>query len=57
MKLALAQMTMQACMEDNLKKTFAFCEKAAGSDLLFFRRSSFHRFFRSMKSRRSRSIA
>ena len=36
MKLALAQMSMQSCMEDNLKKTLAFCEEAAGSDLLFF---------------------
>lgn len=45
MKLALAQMSMQACMEDNLKKTFAFCEKAAGSDLLFFSEIQLSPFF------------
>ena len=36
MKLAMAQMSMSGSMDENLKKSIAFCDAAAGSDLLFF---------------------
>ncbi len=36
MKLAMAQMSMTGSMDENLKKSLAFCDTAAGSDLLFF---------------------
>lgn len=36
MKLALAQMSMTENMQENLKKSLSFCDRAAGSDLLFF---------------------
>lgn len=36
MKLALAQMAMSASVKDNLEKSLYFCDRAAGSDLLFF---------------------
>lgn len=36
MKLAMAQMSMRGSMDENLKKSLAFCDAAAGSDLLFF---------------------
>ena len=36
MKLALAQMAMGASVKDNLEKSLHLCDKAAGSDLLFF---------------------
>ena len=36
MKLALAQMAMGASVKDNLEKSLCFCDRAAGSDLLFF---------------------
>ncbi len=36
MKLALAQMAMSASVKDNLEKSLCFCDRAAGSDLLFF---------------------
>lgn len=36
MKLAMAQMSMSGSMDENLKKSLAFCDAAAGSDLLFF---------------------
>lgn len=36
MKLALAQMSMTGSMDENLKRSLAFCDAAAGSDLLFF---------------------
>lgn len=36
MKLAMAQMSMSRSMDENLKKSLAFCDAAAGSDLLFF---------------------
>lgn len=36
MKLAMAQMSMTGSMDENLKKSLAFCDAAAGSDLLFF---------------------
>ena len=49
MKLAMAQMSMSGSMDENLKKSLAFCDAAAGSDLLFSRRCSSRRFSRSMK--------
>lgn len=36
MKLAMAQMSMTGSMDENLKISLAFCDAAAGSDLLFF---------------------
>ena len=36
MKLAMAQMSMSGSMDENLKKSIAFWDAAAGSDLLFF---------------------
>lgn len=36
MKLAMAQMSMTRSMDENLKRSLAFCDAAAGSDLLFF---------------------
>ena len=36
MKIALAQMRMEESIEKNLEKSLAFCDKAAGCDLLFF---------------------
>ena len=36
MKLAMAQMSMKNNMNDNYKKSLAFIEKAAGSDILLF---------------------
>ena len=36
MKLAMAQMSMTGSMDENLKRALAFCDAAAGSDLLFF---------------------
>ena len=36
MKLAMAQMSMTGSMDENLKRSLAFCDAAAGSDLLFF---------------------
>lgn len=36
MKLAMAQMSMTGSMDENLKRFLAFCDAAAGSDLLFF---------------------
>ena len=36
MKLAMAQMSMTGSMDENLKKSLAFCDATAGSDLLFF---------------------
>lgn len=36
MKLAMAQMSMAGSMDENLKRSLAFCDAAAGSDLLFF---------------------
>lgn len=36
MKLAMAQMSMSGSMDENLKRSLAFCDAAAGSDLLFF---------------------
>lgn len=36
MKLAMAQMSMTGSTDENLKKSLAFCDAAAGSDLLFF---------------------
>lgn len=36
MKIALAQMQMEESIEKNLEKSLAFCDKAAGCDLLFF---------------------
>ena len=36
MKLAMAQMSTAGSMDENLKKSLAFCDAAAGSDLLFF---------------------
>ena len=36
MKLAMAQMSMSGSMDENLKKSLAFCDAAAGRDLLFF---------------------
>ena len=36
MKLAMAQMSMTGSMDENLKRSLAFCGAAAGSDLLFF---------------------
>lgn len=36
MKLAMAQMSMTGSVDENLKKSLAFCDAAAGSDLLFF---------------------
>lgn len=36
MKLAMAQMSTTGSMDENLKKSLAFCDAAAGSDLLFF---------------------
>ena len=36
MKLAMAQMSMNGSIDENLKKSLAFCDAAAGSDLLFF---------------------
>lgn len=35
MKLAMAQMSMTGSMDENLKRSLAFCDAAAGSDLLF----------------------
>ena len=35
MKLAMAQMSMTGSTDENLKKSLAFCDAAAGSDLLF----------------------
>ena len=32
----MAQMSMSGSMDENLKKSLAFCDAAAGSDLLFF---------------------
>ena len=34
MKLAMAQMSMTGSMDENLKKSLAFCDAAAGEDLL-----------------------
>ena len=44
MKLAMAQMSMTGSMDENLKRSLAFCDAAAGSDLLFCTHctSSFH---------------
>ena len=36
MKLAMAQMSMTGSMDENLKRSLAFCDAAAGIDLLFF---------------------
>lgn len=36
MKLAMAQMSMTGSIDENLKKSLAFCDAAASSDLLFF---------------------
>ena len=36
MKLAMAQMSMTGSIDENLKRSLAFCDAAAGSDLLFF---------------------
>ena len=36
MKLAMAQMSMTGSMDENLKRSLAFCDAAADSDLLFF---------------------
>ena len=36
MKRAMAQMSMTGSMDENLKRSLAFCDAAAGSDLLFF---------------------
>lgn len=36
MKLAMAQMSMTGSMDENLKRSLAFCDAAASSDLLFF---------------------
>ena len=36
MKLAMAQMSMTGSRDENLKRSLAFCDAAAGSDLLFF---------------------
>ena len=36
MKLAMAQMSMTGSMDENLKRSLAFCDAAAGSDLLVF---------------------
>ena len=36
MKLAMAQMSMTGSMDENLKRSLAFCDAAAGSDPLFF---------------------
>lgn len=36
MKLAMAQMSMTGSMDENPKRSLAFCDAAAGSDLLFF---------------------
>ena len=36
MKLAMAQMSMTGSMDENLKRSLACCDAAAGSDLLFF---------------------
>lgn len=36
MKLAMAQMSMTGSMDENLKRSPAFCDAAAGNDLLFF---------------------
>ena len=36
MTLAMAQMSMTGSMDENLTRSLAFCDAAAGSDLLFF---------------------
>lgn len=36
MKLSLAQMSMKTSMKENLNKSLEFCDRASGSDLLFF---------------------
>lgn len=36
MKLAMAQMSMTGSIDENLKRSLAFCDAVAGSDLLFF---------------------
>ena len=36
MKIALAQMSMTEKIEENLKKSLSFCNKAKDCDLLFF---------------------
>lgn len=50
MKLAMAQMSMTGSMDENLKRSLAFCDAAAGSDLLFFPRCSSLRSSRSMRA-------
>lgn len=51
MKLAMAQMKMSADMDENLKKTLAFCEEAEGSDLLFFPEVQLSPFFAQYEGR------
>lgn len=49
MKIALAQMQMEESIEKNLEKSLAFCDKAAGCDLLFFPEIQLSPFSHSMK--------
>lgn len=45
LKLAMAQCSMQKEMEQNLTKSLAFCDRAAGCDLLFFPEIQLSSFF------------
>ena len=51
MKLAMAQMRMSESMDENLSKTIAFADEAAGSDLLFFPEVQLSPFFAQYKGR------
>lgn len=45
MKISLAQISISDSLEANEKKTLAFCDEAAGSDLLFFPEIQYAPFF------------
>ena len=51
MKLAMAQMSMTSCMDDNIKKTLDFCDQARGCDLLFFPEVQLSPFFAQYEGR------
>ena len=51
MRLGMAQMSMTSQMDDNVKKSLAFCDKAKGCDLLFFPEVQFSPFFAQYEGR------
>ncbi|MDO4620201.1 MAG: carbon-nitrogen hydrolase family protein [Lachnospiraceae bacterium] len=51
MKIAMAQMSMSADMDENEQKILSFCDQAADADLLFFPEVQYSPFFAQYKER------